>query len=162
MTEADIEAVWKLRLRALQNNPEAFSGTYVETLAYGIERYAERLRSEGDNFWLGAFVEGRLVGMVGFRRAEGIKNQHKGMLLGMYMVPEVRGHGIGKALVNELIARAKNIEGLEQIHLEVVTTNEAARSLYRLLGFEVCGVTPRGLKMGHQYWDEELMVLRFK
>src|SRR6266516_4724442 len=120
LTEADVEAVWKLRLRALRNNPEAFGSTYEEALVHGIERYAERLRSEGDNFWLGAFVEGTLVGMVGFRRAEGIKNQHRGMIIGMYVAPEARGQGAGKALVNEVIARAKKLAGHEQIHLEVV------------------------------------------
>ena len=37
---------------------------------------------------------------------------------------------------------------------------DAARHLYRLLGFEVYGLEPRALKMGDQFLDEELMVLR--
>ena len=42
----------------------------------------------------------------------------------------------------------------------VVTTNEAARSLYRSMGFEVYGTVQKAFKEGDQYWDEELMVLR--
>jgi ribosomal protein S18 acetylase RimI-like enzyme len=48
---------------------------------------------------------------------------------------------------------------LEQITLAVVTTNEAARSLYRSLGFATYGVEPRALKVGERYLDEDLMTL---
>ena len=109
-------------------------------------------------FYLGAFEE-TLIGMVGFRREEGIKDRHKGLVFSMYVLPERRGHGIGKALMQELIAQAKQLAGLEQLHLAVVTTNRAACHLYRSLGFEVYGTTPRALKLGGQYWDEDLMVL---
>ena len=48
---------------------------------------------------------------------------------------------------------------MEQLELSVVTTSLAARRLYHSLGFVVYGTEPRALKLGEQYWDEDLMVL---
>ena len=77
----------------------------------------------------------------------------------MYVLPESRGLGAGKALMQELLVRARQIEGLEQLHLAVVTINQAAYQLYRSLGFEVYGTEPKALKSGEKYWDEYLMAL---
>jgi hypothetical protein len=74
LTEEDGEALWVLRLRALTDNPEAFATTYEETLASGRERLLEGLRQE-ESFYVGAFEHG-LIGMVYFRREEGLKNRH--------------------------------------------------------------------------------------
>ena len=41
------------------------------------------------------------------------------------------------------IAREKKIE---QIELEVVADNERAISLYKKMGFEICGTMPRNMK----------------
>jgi len=158
LAEGDLDALWTLRLQALSDNPEAFGSTYEETLARGKESMLQRLRHGDEMFYLGAFEEA-LIGMVGFRREEGTKDRHKGLVFSMYVLPERRGHGAGKALMQELIAQAKQLAGLEQLHLAVVTTNRAACHLYRSLGFEVYGTTPRAMKLGEQYWDEDLMVL---
>ena len=61
--------------------------------------------------------------------------------------------------MNELIHRAQDCDGLEQLNLTVVSTNVFAKRLYKSLGFEVYGTERHALKyMGH-YYDEELMVL---
>jgi len=158
LTIDDLDAVWMLRLQALTDNPEAFGSTYAETLARGKEVFRERL-AQGDNvFFLGAFDE-TLIGIVGFFREEGLKNRHKGYVVSMFVLPEKRGYGVGKALMQELIVQARQISGLEQLYLAVVTTNRAAILLYQSLGFMVYGTEPRALKAGEQYWDEDLMVL---
>ncbi len=160
LTEDDLDALWPLRLRALKDNPEAFGSTYEETLARGNEWMRQRLRaSENETFYLGAF-EKNLIGIVAFYREEASKTRHKGYVVSMYVAPESRGLGAGKALMQALIARARQIEGIEQLHLAVVTTNSVAYQLYRSLGFEVYGTEPRALKSGGEYWDEYLMVLR--
>ncbi len=161
LTEEDIDHLWSIRLRSLQDNPEAFGSTYEETQQRGKESYRQRLRQpHAETFYIGAFDEESLVGIVGFFRESGTKGQHKGYIISMYVAPEQRGRGVGKALVAEAIAQARTIPGLEQLLLAVVTTNTAARQLYRSLGFEVYGLEPRALKHGDQYWDEELMILR--
>lgn len=159
LTREDGEALWTLRLRALTDNPEAFYVTYEETLASGRERLVEQLCQGAEVFYIGAF-DPDLIGLIYFRREEGRKNRHKGRILSMYVQPERRGQGAGKALLQEVITQAKRLAGVEQLHLSVVTTNTAACSLYHAMGFEVYGTVPRALKMGEQYWDEFLMVLR--
>jgi RimJ/RimL family protein N-acetyltransferase len=60
--------------------------------------------------------------------------------------------------MQELITQAKQLDGLEQLHLSVLTTNLAARRLYQSFGFEVYGTAPRVIKFGEQYLDEDLMM----
>src|SRR4029453_1553916 len=97
--------------------------------------------------FLGAFEE-TLIGMVGLHREANLKDRHKALVFGMYVLPDRRQHGVGKALMHALIVQAQQLEGLEQLHLAVVTINTTARHLYRSLGFEVYGTAPRALKMG--------------
>src|SRR5258708_37589447 len=111
LTEEDGEALWVLRLRALTDNPEAFATTYEETLASGRERLLEGLRQE-ESFYVGAFEHG-LIGMVYFRREEGLKNRHKGRILSMYVQPESRVQGLGKVLLQAVTAQAKQLVGVE-------------------------------------------------
>ena len=160
LTEEDGEALWTLRLRALAGNPEAFGTTYDEAIEWGSVSTLQRLRDSNDErFFLGAFIDDSLAGMVRFEREHGTKDRHKGGITSMYVAPETRGRGVGKALMEEVIARARQLEGLEQIRLGAVTTNTAAVALYRALGFTVYGTDPRTLKLGDRYWDEHLMVL---
>ena len=159
LTIEDGEALWALRLRALKDNPEAFAATYEEALRNGKEQFIQRIVPKKDAFYLGAF-ESDLIGMVYLRRDEGRKNFHKGRVLSMYVLPESRGLGVGKALLQEVITQANRLSGLEQLHLMVVTTNDAARSLYHSMGFEVYGTVLQAFKADGQYWNEELMVLR--
>ena len=52
----------------------------------------------------------------------------------MYVLPVFRGKGIGRAFVNRLIADARMI-GYRQLNLERLEFLEAAKSLYRSVGF---------------------------
>ncbi len=166
LTEVDAAAYWALRLRALREEPEAFGSSYEESKERPLADAVERLRAAHANgdFILGAFEEGQqggqLVGIVAFVRAPGMKNRHIGDIFSMYVASEARGKGYGRALVEALIARARALDGMEQLILAVVTTNVAATSLYRALGFEVYGLQRHALKLGAgRYLDEELMVL---
>lgn len=118
----------------------------------------QRLGITDNSFSLGAFDD-TLIGTARFHREEGIKERHRGFVYGVFVVPEERGKGAGKALMQELIAMAMHQEELEQLNLAVVTTNQAAIRLYLSLGFEIYGTVPRALKQDGRYWDEHLMVL---
>lgn len=77
----------------------------------------------------------------------------------MYVKPEKRGNGIGKNLLLTVIENAKNIDGIEQIYLTVVTSNVSAKQLYSSSGFRVFDKDKRALKMNNKYYDEEHMIL---
>ncbi|KZE37500.1 acetyltransferase [Bhargavaea cecembensis] len=162
LNESDAHSYQQVRLSALKNNPEAFGSTYEQEVAYPLEVVGDRLKPGQDQFVLGAFQEdGSLAGIVTFKREESPKMRHRGNVFAMYVAPEARGRSVGKSLLEELIRRAREGDGLEQIHLAVVAHNAPARRLYTSLGFEVYGTEPNALKVSGKYYDEDLMILRW-
>jgi ribosomal protein S18 acetylase RimI-like enzyme len=151
---------WKrLRVEALECDPEAFSASLEEYRSLSVDEVKQRLWSAGDSLVVGAFHQERLLGMAGFYREKGPKTRHKGRVWGVYVTPEARGKRVGRRMMETLLERCAGIDGIEQILLSVATTQVAAVSLYRSLGFEPFGREPRALKIGHRFIDEEYMVL---
>jgi RimJ/RimL family protein N-acetyltransferase len=95
-------------------------------------------------------------------RGKIFKLKHRANIVAMYVAPEKRGFGIGKGLLSETIKKANDLEGIEQVYLTVVTSNEPAKRLYSSLGFEVFGTEKRALKFDNTYFDEDHMVLFLK
>ncbi|SES30460.1 GNAT family N-acetyltransferase [Psychrobacillus sp. OK032] len=153
-------AYWELRLEALQQSPEAFGTSYEEAIqrTNPIERVENNLRTEG-NYTFGAFQQDKLVGMVTLSQESYLKMKHRANIFAMYVSPEARGLGAGKALLMEAINKARTIEEIEKVNLSVVSTNEKAKNLYTQLGFEVFGVEEKALKVADTYYDEDHMTL---
>lgn len=161
LTAKDAEAWWQLRLEMLRNDPASFADSAEEHQATTVER-ARKLLGEGhlvENFVVGSFANGRLIGTAGFFRRKHAKEHHKGHVWGVYVSPEQRGQGVARALMQEVIRRARKIDGLEQITL-VASAHLPARQLYESLGFESYGIEPRSLKIGEEYVNDVLMILR--
>jgi RimJ/RimL family protein N-acetyltransferase len=158
----DAEAFRALRREALIDSPHAFSESVAEHDAVAPAAYAARMAALNQNqFIVAAFDDsGKIIGSVGFSRNIGEKSRHKGIIWGVYVKPEARGSGAAKAMMLEVIRRAKAIDGLEQIKLGVRTGQNAARNLYLSLGFEPWGLEQRSIKVNGEYIDEDLMVLR--
>ena len=160
---ADDAVEWsRLRLEALKGDPEAFSSSVEEHQTLSLVDIKKRLGSSAeDSFVVGAFENGRLVGMAGFVREKGPKTRHKGFVWGVYVAPEQRERGLARQIFAKLFERVRRIEGVEQVLISVATTQTAATHLYRSLGFQTFGIEPRALKVGERYIDEEYMLLRF-
>lgn len=156
--ETDAELFRVLRLRALTEEPEAFGASAADFAQTTLPDMVQRFRQTDDAFVLGAWMPG-LVGMVGVMRESGTKRRHKASVWGMYVAPEMRGQGVGRALLTDAITHAAGLLDLEQLLLHVVSSNTTAVGLYRSLGFITYGVEPHALKLGSRYVDEEWMAL---
>jgi ribosomal protein S18 acetylase RimI-like enzyme len=164
LTEDDVQDFYRLRLEALEREPQAFGSSPEEHRAMTVEAIAKRLAGgPGDrSFVLGAIADEHLVGMAGFFQDERAKSRHKGRIWGVYVTEEWRGKGIAHVLLSEIIQRARAKPELGQLLLAVAAGQDAAKRLYESLGFEVYGREPRAIKLGSTYADEDLMVLRLK
>jgi ribosomal protein S18 acetylase RimI-like enzyme len=163
LTGDDASEYWRLRLEALEGDPEAFSSSPEEHKALSMDEVKRRLGASGEDFIVaGGFEDGRLIGTAGFFREKGPKVRHKGRIWGVYVTPRHRGAGVGRKIVSLALERGWAIEGVEQVLLSVAATQTAAAKLYRTLGFEAFGREPRALKIGDRFIDEEYFILRPK
>jgi ribosomal protein S18 acetylase RimI-like enzyme len=148
-------------LRPLETEPLAFGRSVEEHQVTSLEEVAERIREKSDgSFTLGGFDGDSLVAMATFKRAAGIKERHKGHLLAVYLSASHRGRGLGAKLIESLLNLARQDLSLEQVLLGVGAHNVAAIRTYQKYGFVTYGTEPRALKVGSDYVDEHLMILR--
>jgi len=85
-------------------------------------------------FYIVALLEGRVAGYAGMWIV--LDEAH---ITNVAVHPDLRGRGLGRALMTELLGRAA-VLGAERISLEVRPSNRAARTLYKSLGFVDRGV----------------------
>ncbi len=78
--------------------------------------------------------------------------------LGMGVVKDFRGKGIGSSLIKTALSRAK-ANGMERIELEVFENNAPALRLYEKIGFKREGRKVRAAKLSGEYLDLVLMAI---
>jgi ribosomal protein S18 acetylase RimI-like enzyme len=142
-----------IRLAALQGDAAAFGSTYAAEAGRGLSEFAQRLETSSV---YGAYADGRIIGIAGFKPYEGARERHKAFVWGTYVRPDERRRGAAHALMEAVLEGARG--AVEQLTLAVVSENAAAVALYRGLGFQVYGTEPRALKGDDGYADEILMV----
>lgn len=160
LTAHDAASFQALRLRGLIECPDAFASSYEEEVDTAIGEVAKRLEANPDKAVFGSFVEENLDGVIGLRREGMQKLRHKAQIWGMYVAPEVRRGGHGRALMQCAMENARRMSGVEQVNLGVNARNEAARALYEGLGFTSFGIEKGSLKIGEVAHDEHHMVWR--
>ncbi len=122
-----------LRLRSLQEAPDAFASTFAD--ASDIEESGWRAQLESLATFA-AVTDGADVGIV--RGSTDKANPAAAWLLSMWVAPEARGLGVGQRLI-QAVARWAHSTGHTHMLLDVADDNSAAVRLYAQQGFEPTG-----------------------
>lgn len=142
-----------LRLRALQEEPQAYETKYEDALAEPPIEWQKRLEaSEIGKTQLLSFAKlnGNLVGMAAAWRPE---NEEVMNVVSVFIAKEARGKGISKKLLSHLIESVKKNEDVKTLRLEVNPNQTPAYKLYEGLGFKKVGVHKIVLGDGKEYED---------
>lgn len=87
----------------------------------------------GRNFPLVALADGKIVGDATLHQQLGGWKRRIGRI-SVLVLPQYRGRGLARTLVNEMIQLARNL-GLERIEAEFIGEQEAAIKMFAMLGF---------------------------
>lgn len=102
-----------------------------------------------------AELDGRIVGWCDVVRSAAPVFGHRGTL-GMGLLPEVRGRGLGLRLIHATLDAAR-AAGIEQVTLHAFARNARALALYRKAGFREVGRQVRAKKLDGHYDDNVIM-----
>ena len=161
--EADLAAYKALRDHALAHHEEAFTSDAATEAQRNAESYRARLGSSPEgNYTLGAWRGDRLVGAISCERDARSKVRHIGHIIGTMVMKDEQGQGVGRALLDALIARASADGEVQQLTLSVTAGNRAAVRLYESAGFTRYGSLPRAIRVAGRFFDKDLMVLSLR
>ncbi len=80
-------------------------------------------------------------------------------IVGFYVKKEYRGLGVGNRLLETMLNRIREYEGVLKVSLAVNSNQQAAYTLYEKFGFGKVGELQKELKVGEDYFDQVLMDL---
>lgn len=107
-----------------------------------------------------AEVDGRIVGSADLHNGNRKRIQHVGTL-GITVIKDFRGLGVGKALMEALLNWALDNPLIEKIGLEVFDVNKPAIELYNKLGFIEEGRKAKGIKLGQGSYVDSILMYKF-
>ena len=135
--------------------------SYPDENSFDAQQEAEFLKEKTESpneIEIVAVVDGVVAGTAGIE-AVGAKYKLKHRAeLGIAILKEYWGLGIGKALMEACIECAKDA-GYTQLELNVVAENERAVSLYKKMGFVEYGRNPRGFNSRISGYQEVVYML---
>ena len=172
---------------ALKDGREFSIRTPVETDAVPVLEYARVLLEEGigsvttpeeftltveeETKWIADYAanpnalvllaehEGAPIGLLNFLPSDRKRLSHGGTF-GITVLREFRGQGVGRALIEQLLAWARANPGVTRVGLSVLSDNEPAIVLYRKLDFIEEGRRINYVRMGeNEYLDDVMMYL---
>jgi len=152
VTELDVAAFLAFRADALAMNAEMFRVSAADDAALGEAFWRARLAHD---YVVAAFGEHAWLGVGGFSRFSGSKLLHKGLIWGMYVLPQARGAGAADDIMAALLDHARG--EVRQVQLTVMADNARAIAFYERHGFERYGTEPESVLRGDVYADEALM-----
>ena len=136
---------------------------YPEEVTFTVEEEREHIRNTLANERdcdISVFIEGKLAGNSGIFCTDSKQKVRHRVNLGIAILKEYWGIGIGDILMKFCVEQAK-LNGYEQIELGVITTNKVAISLYQKHGFEICGTIAHAQKLKDGTYQDLYTMIKF-
>lgn len=152
LAAADVDAYRALRLQGLRDHPHAFGADGDEEARWPTDAWVARLQRRST---FGAFIDRALVGTAALAVEPGRKQAHRGSLVGMYVAPQARGAGVGRALVMAVLDLARG--HVETVELSVAIANAPAIALYLACGFRPYAIDADAIRVNGVPVDDVLM-----
>ena len=119
-------------------------------------RFWEPIKA-GEHVCIVAEVAGKVAGYIDLQPGKLPKRRHTAYV-GELLVSELRGMGIGTALMAEAIGVAGNM-GIKKVFLSVFSINERAIAFYKKNGFDIEGVLKGQFVIDGKPVDEVCMAI---
>ena len=128
------------------------------TVAQEVE-FIEKIQFNPNAVLLGAFIQGELTGICSAVPVGPNERYHHRAGMGIMVLKKYWGKGIGSAL---MAAQRKAVENtcIEQIELDVVSSNHAAIALYEKHGFVRYGLLKHGMKYRDGSYADLVLMMR--
>ena len=149
---ANAKAYRQLMLEAFAQHPEAFVSSITQREKLPLSWWEAKLDDELSALF-GAFVDSRLVGIVGLAFEPWEDARHKTTLFGLYVSQAFRGQGLGEHLVQAVVSLAEQEPETKVIELTVSANSDAALALYQRCGFAQSGLEDCAIRVGEAYYD---------
>ena len=139
---SDVLADLRMRNATTEDGPRVLELVAMVLGEFGLEIEPDGIDSDlkdiestylqrGGAFLILEEADGRLVGSIGLFPEDASTSQ----LRKMYLLPELRGRGLGKYLLQHVIDLARQL-GFKRMTLETSSRLQAANRLYKSFGFQ--------------------------
>ncbi len=125
----------------------------------GEKALFERINKADNEVMLVCLVDGKIAGNCNLSWSRYRKINHRASV-GVALLKEFWGLGIGTRFLRELIRIGEEHENLLQIELDFVEGNTRARALYEKMGFRITGVKPNSIRLKDGRLVNEYMMVR--
>ena len=106
-----------------------------------------------------AGIGDKIVASGGVARGK-YDDTHRHGSLGLTVSQEYRGHGIGRRIIQTLVAESRRL-GLKSIDVEFLAINKSAERAYKRAGFKKAGIIPSKIFRNGEYFDAMIMARKF-
>jgi RimJ/RimL family protein N-acetyltransferase len=122
------------------------------------EKFIETTSKKNNALFIIGQIDGKIVGNLNFSGGERPRIAHRGEM-GVSVLKEYWGQGIGTELIKYLIHWAKESDIIKKINLRVRTDNVSGINLYKKLGFVEEGIIKREFLIDNKFYDSLCMGL---
>jgi GNAT superfamily N-acetyltransferase len=149
----DAQAYRAIAVEALIVHSDSFPDDYHSQLLRPLLEVEAELEKNGT---FGAWIGNHLIGILSFAPQDNIKRRHRGRVQMLYVKQEHRRHGVARSLLDSVLVHAA--DHADQLEVEITAMDQHVVHLFEVFGFQMCGVSFRGLRVDGREFDVWTMV----